>query len=289
MFATASGYVRRNKLSDFQSVLANGKIAMKLEDGDRLVAVLTCSENDDVLLAARGGKSIRFPVSEVRVFSGRTSMGVRGIKLEAGDQVVSMSILRHVEADTAERDAYLRFAAAKRRALGEPVAEAPGEEGLNEPGAEPSNLVLSPERVIELEAAEEFILTVTENGYGKRTSAYEYRITGRGGQGIANIEITERNGPVVASFPVAHSDQIMLMTDRGQLIRCPVDDIRIAGRKTQGVVVFKVAEGERVVSVTWLSDENGAENGEAEENGGEPPAPGGAGGGNGGDGDAGPK
>ena len=266
MFATASGYVRRNKLSDFVNVMANGKIAMKLDDGDRLVAVLTCSEADDVLLAARGGKSIRFPVPDVRVFSGRTSMGVRGIRLEAGDHVVSMSILRHVEANTAERDAYLRFATAKRRAAGE---ETEGEPAAGAPGeipAEGAGVLLSPERLIELEAAEEFILTITENGYGKRTSAYEYRITGRGGQGIANIEMSERNGPVVASFPVAHSDQVMLMTDGGQLIRCPVDDIRIAGRKTQGVVVFKVAEGERVVSVAGLAeDENGQENG----NGGE--------------------
>ena len=263
MFATASGYVRRNKLSDFANVMANGKIAMKLDEGDRLVAVLPCNENDDVLLAARGGKSIRFPVSEVRVFSGRTSMGVRGIKLEEGDRVVSMSILRHVDADTAERDAYLRFAAAKRRALGE---ETEGEPAAGAPGELPPGVVtqISPERLIELEAQEEFILTITENGYGKRTSAYEYRITGRGGQGIANIEMSERNGPVVASFPVAHNDQIMLVTDGGQLIRCPVDDIRIAGRKTQGVVVFKVAEGERVVSVAVLAEEeNGQANGDA--------------------------
>ena len=269
MFATASGYVRRNKLSDFSSVLANGKIAMKLEDGDRLVGVLTCSEADDVLLAARGGKSIRFPVPDVRVFTGRTSMGVRGIKLEDGDQVVSMSILRHVEADTAERDAYLRLAAAKRRAAGEANGDEPSGDEIESP-AEDAGVVVPPERLAELEAAEEFILTVTEKGYGKRTSAYEYRITGRGGQGIANIEKSERNGPVVASFPVAHRDQIMLMTDGGQLIRCPVDDIRIAGRKTQGVVIFKVAEGERVVSVTGLAEEETA----ADETGG---------GGNGGD------
>ncbi len=261
VFATASGYVRRNKLSDFASVLANGKIAMKLDDGDRLVGVMTCSESDDVLLAARGGKSIRFPVSDTRVFSGRTSTGVRGIKLEDGDQVVSMSILRHVETDTAERDAYLRYAAARRRAAGEGNGDEPESEGAAEDAAEGAEVVLSPERLAELETAEEFILTVTENGYGKRSSAFEYRITGRGGQGIANIETSERNGPVVASFPVADSDQIMLMTDGGQLIRCPVDDIRIAGRKTQGVVIFKVGEGERVVSVTGLSEDEEAEDG----------------------------
>ncbi len=282
MFATASGYVRRNKLSDFSSVLANGKIAMKLEEGDRLVGVMTCNEAEDVLLAARGSKSIRFPVPDVRVFTGRTSMGVRGIKLEKGDQVVSMSILRHVEADTTERDAYLRFAVAKRRAAGE---ETEGEPAAGAPGEIPAGAaaaLLSAERLAEFEAAEEFILTVTENGYGKRSSAYEYRITGRGGQGIANIEMSERNGPVVGSFPVAHSDQIMLMTDRGQLIRCPVHDIRIAGRKTQGVVVFKVADDERVVSVTWLTeDENGGDDGEGAATEGE------AGAGAGGEGDAG--
>jgi DNA gyrase subunit A len=265
MFATASGYVRRNKLSDFVNVMANGKIAMKLDAGDRLVGVMTCDEAEDVLLAARGGKSIRFPAADVRVFSGRTSMGVRGIRLEAGDQVVSMSILRHVDADTAERDAYLRHAAARRRAAGEetegePAAGAPGEI----PAGGATDALLSLDRLAELEAAEEFILTITENGNGKRTSAYEYRITGRGGQGIANIEMSERNGPVVASFPVNQRDQIMLMTDGGQLIRCPVDDIRIAGRKTQGVVIFKVAEGERVVSVTWLTEEeDAAEEGDA--------------------------
>jgi DNA gyrase subunit A len=221
-------------------------------------------------------------------------MGVRGIKLEDGDQVVSMSILRHVDADTAERDAYLRLAAAKRRAAGEANGdesngdEPSGDESNDdeaEIAAEDAGVVVPPERLAALEAAEEFILTVTEKGYGKRTSAYEYRITGRGGQGIANIEKSERNGPVVASFPVAHRDQIMLMTDGGQLIRCPVDDIRIAGRKTQGVVIFKVAEGERVVSVTGLAEEESAAEETAPEETAGDPAP--EGGGEGGDGNAG--
>ena len=249
MFATTGGYVRRNKLSDFVNVMANGKIAMKLDEGDRLVGVQVCGEDQDVLIAARGGKCIRFPVTDVRVFSGRTSTGVRGIRLEDGNAVISLSILGHVAADRAERDAYLRLAAQRRRPAGgeaeaaEPEAPAAVAEGL------------SPERLATLEAREEFILTVTANGYGKRSSAYEYRITNRGGQGIANIETSDRNGPVVASFPVADSDQIMLVTDSGQLIRCPVDDIRIAGRKTQGVVLLKVAEGEQVVSVTRLAEE----------------------------------
>jgi len=249
MFATASGDVRRNKLSDFVDVKANGKIAMKLAPSDRLIGVQTCTEDDDVLLAASGGQAIRFAVADVRVFSGRTSTGVRGIKLEEGDHVISMSILRHVEAETAERVAYLRMAKKRRGGDEEAAAEA-GDEEVNV-----AIVTLTPERFAELESREEFILTVTAKGFGKRSSAYEYRLTGRGGSGIAAIEKSERNGDVVASFPVKHRDQIMLVTDRGQLIRCPVDDIRIAGRKTQGVVLFKIDEGEKVVSVTRLSDE----------------------------------
>jgi DNA gyrase subunit A len=250
MFATASGYVRRNRLSDFVNVMANGKIAMKLAAGDRLIGVQTCNENDDVLLAGTNGQAIRFPVPDVRVFSGRTSIGVRGIKLGEGDHVVSMSILRHVDVETEERVAFLRLSKRRRGAEEEVSTEAADEEG-----AETATVTLSPERYSDLESKEEFILTVTAKGFGKRSSAYEYRITGRGGQGVANIEVSERNGQVVASFPVNHRDQIMLVTDRGQLIRCPVDDIRIAGRKTQGVLLFKVDEGESVVSVTRLADE----------------------------------
>jgi DNA gyrase subunit A len=251
MFAPASGDVRRNKLSDFVNVMANGKIAMKLDKGDRLIGVQTCSEEDDVLLAAANGQAIRFPVADVRVFTGRTSTGVRGIKLEEGDHVISMSILRHVDVETAERIAYIRMSRKRRGGEEEGAGEA-----VEEEAAETAETVtLTPERFASLEAVEEFILTVTAKGFGKRSSAYEYRITGRGGQGIAAIEMSDRNGQAVASFPVGHRDQIMLVTDRGQLIRCPVTDIRIAGRKTQGVVLFKVEEGEKVVSVTRLSDE----------------------------------
>jgi DNA gyrase subunit A len=263
MFATASGDVRRNKLSDFVNVMANGKIAMKLDKGDRLIGVQTCSEEDDVLLAAANGQAIRFPVADVRVFTGRTSTGVRGIKLEEGDRHL-MSILRHVDVETAERIA-TSACRANAAARGRPPA------GGGEEAAETAETVtLTPERFASLEAVEEFILTVTAKGFGKRSSAYEYRITGRGGQGIAAIEMSDRNGQAVASFPVGHRDQIMLVTDRGQLIRCPVTDIRIAGRKTQGVVLFKVEEGEKVVSVTRLSDETPVPEGG---NGEEGPAP----------------
>jgi DNA gyrase subunit A len=252
MFATASGDVRRNKLSDFINVMANGKIAMKLEEGDRLIGVSACTDANDVLLALRGGRCIRFAVSDVRVFSSRNSTGVRGVRLAKGDEVISLSILHHMDADTAEREAYLRYASAQRRAAGEEEEGEGNGEAAEVPG-----------RLDELRANEEFILTVTANGYGKRSSAYEYRITNRGGQGIANIARTERNGDVVASFPVEDQDQIMLVTDGGQLIRCPVHDIRIAGRSTQGVVLFKVAEGERVVSVTRLAEDEQEREGEA--------------------------
>jgi DNA gyrase subunit A len=291
MFATSSGNIRRNRLSDFTNVMANGKIAMKLEEKDeQLVGVQTCTETDDVLLAARGGRSIRFAVGDVRVFSSRTSTGVRGISLGEGDRVVSMSVLAHVEADTAEREAYLRWSNARRRLMGEEAdvgapEPAAAEDADPAPGSA-ETVELPPERLQAMEAAEEFILTVTENGYGKRSSAYEYRITGRGGKGIVNIATNERNGAVAATFPVGHGDQIMLVSDRGQLIRCPVADIRIAGRNTQGVIVFKVDDGERVVSVTRLGElgetpENGAE--AAGANGADEAAPDAA---NGGTGDA---
>ncbi len=240
MFATASGRVRRNRLSDFASVMANGKIAMKLDDGDRLVGVETCAAGENVLLAARSGKCIRFPVDEVRVFSGRTSTGVRGIRLAKGDRIVSMTILRHTDIDTVSRDAYIRHANARRRT--------DGDGGVPENG-------LSPETIARFEAAEEFILSITENGYGKRTSSYQYRTTGRGGQGIVNIETSLRNGPVVATFPVEAADEIMLVSGAGTLIRSPVADIRIAGRNTQGVKLFNTAEGERVVSAARFAKE----------------------------------
>ena len=257
MFATRTGDVRRNRLSDFTNIWASGKIAMKLEPGDSLVRVQTCTEAEDVFLCTRAGKCIRFPVGDIRVFAGRTSTGVRGVKLADGDYVISMSLLRHIDFETEERDGYLRMAAVRRRAEGAEES-AVTEEGE---GAVPS-VKISDSRAAEMAAAEEFILSVTENGFGKRSSAYEYRIANRGGQGIANIDVSTRNGQVVASFPVRNTDQIMMVTDGGQLIRIPVEDIRIAGRTTQGVTLFKTAEGEHVVSVTELREpEDGGKSG----------------------------
>ncbi|MGH6734555.1 MAG: DNA gyrase subunit A [Methyloceanibacter sp.] len=251
MFATNYGSVRRNKLSDFIEVRQNGKIAMKLDAGDRIVDVHVCNEQQDVLLTSGDGQAIRFPVTDVRVFKGRESAGVRGIKLGKGDEVISMAILGHVDASAAERTAYVRQANMVRRGGTdyEPDIE-PEAEGQE-------TVVLSPERYAELSAHEEFVLTVSENGYGKRSSAYEYRISGRGGKGIIGMIVNQRNGKLVASFPADDSDQIMLVTDRGQLIRIPVDGISIMGRSTQGVIVFDTAEDERVVSVEHIPDENG--------------------------------
>ncbi|MCH7554933.1 MAG: DNA gyrase subunit A, partial [Proteobacteria bacterium] len=284
MFATSDGKVRRNALSDFANVRVNGKIAMKLDDGTRLIGVMTCAADQDVLLATRGGKCIRFPVSRlvtkikdgvettselgVRVFAGRDSVGVRGIKLAKGDEVISLSLLRHVEATPDERVAYLRIATARRKAE---AGEDGDDTGNGDDGTAPAGEVdladLDEARVDDLAAAEEFILAATENGFGKRTSAYDYRVTGRGGQGIVNIETSERNGDVVATFPISAKDQIMLVTDGGQLIRSPVHDVRIASRRTQGVTLFKVSKSERVVSVAWLPDMGEDEEGATEDNG----------------------
>ena len=256
MFATSAGNVRRNALSDFLNVRANGKIAMKLEEeGEKLIGVLPCSARDDVLLSTRRGKCIRFPVDEVRLFASRSSTGVRGIRLAVGDEVIAMSMLRHAPFDIAERDTYLRLAR-RRRGIEEPEpAEAtPGEGPAAEgPAAE---VALSDERFAELAAGEQFVLSVTANGFGKRSSAYEYRAIGRGGQGYASIETSDRNGPVMASFPVGDGDQIMLVTDGGQVLRIKVGDIRIAGRKTQGVLLFRVSDGEKVVSVSRLEEDS---------------------------------
>jgi DNA gyrase subunit A len=266
MFATASGSVRRNKLSDFVQVNRTGKIAMKLDEGDAILSVQICTEGDDVLLTSAKGQCIRFAVPDVRVFKGRDSTGVRGIALAKTDRAISMTILRHVEASVDERAAYLKLAAAARRAVSDETNGEGGEEVSQDADAEEATraIELGQERYAHLGAAEQFILTVSENGYGKRSSAYEYRVTGRGGKGIVAMAVTHRNGPLVASFPVEHSDQIMLVTNGGQLIRCPVDGIRIAGRATQGVIVFDTAHDERVVSVERISEEAGAEEDEAQ-------------------------
>ncbi len=259
MFATNDGGVRRNKLSDFIEVRQNGKIAMKLEEGDRIVGVEVCNERQDVLLTSSNGQAIRFPVSDVRVFKGRQSSGVRGINLGKGDEVISMAILSHVDAEAAERAAYVRQANMVRRGGDqEPDIERETE------GAEA--VAISPERYAELSAHEQMVLTISENGYGKRSSAYEYRVSGRGGKGIIGMIVNDRNGKLVASFPADDSDQLMLVTDRGQLIRVPVDGISVVGRSTQGVIIFDTAADERVVSVEHIPDEagNGEENGEGE-------------------------
>ncbi len=250
IFATSKGNVRRNLLSDFSNVRANGKIAIRLSESDKLVGVAACSEDDDVLMAASGGKCIRFPATKVRLFKGRNSDGVRGIKLADDDEVVSMSILHHVNMDQEQKVAYLRYANAKRR--GEDP-EKPEE--------------IDDERLAALEEREEFILSITVNGYGKRTSSYEYRVTGRGGSGIINIETSERNGEVVAAFPIEEHDQLMMVTDNGRLIRVPVHDVRIAGRNTQGVTLFKVGDDEKIVSVDRIHESEDDE--ESEEDGGD--------------------
>jgi DNA gyrase subunit A len=256
MFATSKGNVRRNKLSDFQNIRSNGLIAMKLEEeGEKLVAVKICKDDENILLSTALGKAIRFEVSDIRVFAGRTSTGVRGMKLAAGDEVISMSVLRHIDATAEERNAYLKRAAALRGA---------DSEGMEFEGGDAQ---LTDERFAELAAGEQFILTATNGGFGKRTSAYEYRISGRGGMGVTNIGLTSKNGgKVVGSFPVTDDHQIMLVTDGGQMIRMPVSGIRFTGRSAQGVTLFRVGEGEQVVSVAWLkadeeddSDVEGAE------------------------------
>jgi DNA gyrase subunit A len=275
MFATVNGYVRRNKLSDFVDVRANGKIAMKFEGedaDDRLIAVAPCCDTDDVLLATRNGKAIRFPVADLRIFAGRNSVGVRGIKLLGDDLVISMSILRHEEATPEVRNAFMRMARDRRRQLGEEAEPAEGQNGDHVPddangnGAEEA--ALSEEQFADLAARAEVLLSVTEKGFGVRSSAYDYRITGRGGQGLNNMALSRRSDAVVAVFPVGHNDQIMLVTDGGMVIRCPVDDIRIARRGSAGVVIFRIGDSERVVSVARLPET--AESG----NGSEGDAPG---------------
>jgi DNA gyrase subunit A len=267
MFATAHGTVRRNSMAAFTNIPTAGKIAMRFGTGpadegesedsdeqadptDRLIGVSLLSEGDDVLLATRKGKAIRFMATDVREFQSRTSTGVRGIRLQDGDQVISMSILHRVGTSQEEREAYLRFAPWKGEKEGE--------------------CSLTGERLAELSDKEQFILTVTENGYGKRSSAYEYRRTNRGGQGITNIDTSARNGCVVASFPALPGEQLMLVTDQGKMIRTTVGDIRIAGRNTMGVTIFRVADGEHVVSVAKIEE---AEEEEIELEGGDEKAP----------------
>ncbi len=245
MFATSHGSVRRNKLTDFKNIRSNGLIAMKLGDDESLVSVKICTEDEDVLLATKLGKAIRFKVDDIRVFSGRSSTGVRGIKLAKGDEVISMSILKHLDVTPEERDAYMR-------AAGQIIGSE--DEGQD---YEPVEITIPQDKFNEMLEKEQLLLTVTNKGYGKRTSSYEYRVSGRGGQGVANMSLTDKNGgEVVATFPVTDSHQIMLVSDQGQLIRTRVENIRITGRSAQGVRVFNVGADENVVSVAWLVQED---------------------------------
>jgi len=245
MFATSKGNIRRNDLSDFKKIQANGKIAIRLDEDDSLVNVMACSEDDHILLASRQGKAVRFPVNAVRVFRSRTSDGVRGMKLADGDKVISMTILHGIKASMEEREAYLTIPVEKRLEI------AKGDQEFTE---EELGVSLSKEQIIELAKAEEFILTISENGFGKRTSAYHYRITNRGGSGIVNMVLSAKTGDVVASMPANTNDEIMLITNNGKLIRCKLDSVRITGRSTSGVILFKTEKDERVVSASLIAE-----------------------------------
>ena len=264
MLATQRGNVRRNQLSDFVNVNVNGKIAMKFEgedEGDRLIAVQVCTDEQDVVLATRDGKVIRFPVADVRVFASRSSTGVRGIRLAEGDEVISMSLLNSERITTEERDAYLRQRRLMRQ-IENGEEESPGEEAAAE-------MPLAAERFAEMAEREEVLLTVASSGFGKRTSAYDYRITARGGKGIDLMDLGRGDAKVAGAFPVRDSDEVMLVTDGGQLIRFAVGDVRMAGRTTRGVKLFSVGDGERVVSVTRLAvDDEAGDDAEGAESGG---------------------
>ena len=237
IFATSTGNIRRNRLTDFHNINANGKIAMKLKESDELVNVIICSEKDNIFMSTKLGKCIRFGCKDLRIFSGRSSIGVRGVRLAKNDSVISLAILNGIDFDVEERNEYLRVSSLIRK---------------NE---KYDMSLLSEEKFNILKENEEFILSVTDKGFGKRSSAFEYRKTNRGGVGIANMQLGERNGSqVVASFPITDNDQLMLVTDKGKLIRCPVNDIRIAGRQTQGVTLFNVSDEEKVVSVAKLEE-----------------------------------
>jgi DNA gyrase subunit A len=248
-FATSNGDVRRNSLSDFTNVRSNGKIAMKLPEDTSLVNARICTVDDDVMLVTAKGRAIRFPTTEVRVFKGRDSTGVRGIRLADADRVVSMSVIRHFDATADERSAYLKM----RRAL----AGAPDDATDDEEAVE--GAAISPERFEDMQAAEDLILTITEKGTGKLSSSHDYPVRGRGGQGVTAIEKSMRGGNLVASFPVAIDDQIMLATSTGQSIRCPVEGISFRSRSAGGVKVFDTGSSERVVSVAWIAEQEDEE------------------------------
>ncbi len=245
IFATSHGTVRRNSLEDFKNVRANGLIAMKLEGDEKLIDVRTCTDKNDIVLSTRKGKAIRFPVSDLRVFKSRASTGIRGIKLMSGDEVVSISIVNNVDVTADERLAYLKRASQLRN-------QEDGE--VDEEETATTDVTLTEERFQQLAAQEDFLLAVTSRGYGKRTSAYEYRTTGRGGSGIWNMKLSAKNGEIVCTYNIQDSDEVMLVTDGGQLIRMPVSDVRFVGRQTQGVTLFRVDSDEQVVSAAVIRD-----------------------------------
>ncbi|GBQ42543.1 DNA gyrase subunit A [Komagataeibacter saccharivorans NRIC 0614] len=261
VFATASGSVRRNRLSDFRNIRSSGLIAMKLDDEDRLIGVATCREGQDVFLGTRNARCIRFQITDdtLRVFAGRGSSGVRGIKLAEGDSVNSLCVLNHVEATVEERAAYLRMANARRRAEAAQEGEE-AEETVVTDDAEivADDLPLSPERFAELEAAEEVLLIVSNAGFGRRSSAYDYRVSGRGGQGINNMTFSanKRGNAVVATLPVLEGTDVMLVTDAGRLIRLPIGQVRIMSRQASGVTLFRLNDTEEVTSVFPVMDED---------------------------------
>jgi DNA gyrase subunit A len=271
-FATASGQIRKNSMDQFADIRASGKIAMKLDNSESLIGVNVCSDNDDIMLSTKNGKSIRFASDSLRVFQSRNSTGVRGVKLEKGNEVIDMSILKHSDADMLTKEKYLKIPTNKRIELRDALIfneEVKNNKKVDLLDAIPRKLPkidsdLTEEQIQQMALDEEFILTITENGFGKRTSAYEYRITNRGGVGITNIITSKRNGEVVASFPIDHKDQVMLITDNGTLIRTKIDTVRVSGRNTQGVTLIKT-KNEKVSSVARIAGSEEEEVDEGEE------------------------
>jgi DNA gyrase subunit A len=242
VFATSRGTIRRNKLSDFINIKSGGKIAMKLENGEKLISVALCKSGMDIMISSRFGKCVRFPVDDLRVFFSRNSTGVRAIKLMGNDEVMAMSVLNNGTSTAEEREEYIKYANWLRRSSEEMITD---------------QIMDPPQKYEEMKNVEQKLITITENGYAKRTSSFEFRTSGRGVQGVKNIDITDKTGKVVAVFPVEENDEVMLVTDSGKLIRCPVDDVRITGRVSQGVILFRVDRGEKVVSAVRLSDSSG--------------------------------
>jgi len=266
MFAARSGGVRRNSLADFTRVNRNGKIAMKPDEGDGIVDVRLCTEEDDLLLTTALGKSIRFRVTDVRRFVGRTSSGVRGVKLADGDEVISMAVLRHIDIETDEARAYMKHANAMRRALGDESED-------DDTDDTPIETSLNEERLGFLQANEQFLLTLADDGFGKRSSSYDYRCMNRGGQGVTAQELGRKgqdDAKLVRSFGIEEDDQLMMVTDGGQLVRCPVKNIRIVSRSSRGVTVIKVKENEKLVSVERIIDNDDSDTDENLNDGGSP-------------------